>query len=161
MRDRWHRVVLAGLATVAVFAGATSVLLNAAGTTAAGKDHVIEILHSGFNPTSCLLNRADTFRFLNKTDEPQRVLSKQNQFLDSGPIEPGATSKGFNFHFIGSQHFYLESNPQYTGSVTTDHGTRCDPLPPTPTPTNTPTPTPTAIPTPEGRKGLLPSLGRE
>jgi hypothetical protein len=161
MRDHWHRLVLAGLATVAVLSGATSVLLSATGTTAANDDHVIEILDSGFNPVSCLLHRSDTFRFINKTDELQRVLGKTNPHLDTGAIEPGDTSRGFNFHFIGSLHFYLESNEQFTGSVTTDHGTLCDPLPPTPTPTPTPSPTPTAIPTPEGRKGLLPSLGRE
>jgi hypothetical protein len=90
------------------------------------------------------------------------VLSNQNQFLDTGPIDPGATfGGGFKHPFIGSLTFYLESNPDFTGKVTTDHGRNCEPLPPTPTPTNTPTPSPTPIPTPEGRKGLIPSIGRE
>lgn len=167
MREHWHRVVLAALASVAVVSGGISVLLSATSGSAAGEDHVIDIINTGFNPEICYVDRSDTFRFINKTDDVQRVRSNQNEHLDTGPIEPGETSTGFNFHFIGSQHFYLESEPDFTGQVITDHGRHCDPLPPTPTPTNTPTATPTAtpsptpIPTPEGRKGLIPSIGRE
>lgn len=168
MRNQWHRLVLAALASIAVVSGGVSVLLSVTHSSAeSSEDHVIDIINTGFNPEVCYVDRADTFRFINKTSSVQHVLSNQNEFLDTGPIQPGETSKGFNFHFIGSQHFYLESHPEFTGEVITDHGRHCDPLPPTPTPTNTPTatptvtPSPTPIPTPDGRKGLIPSIARE
>ncbi|MCA9825626.1 MAG: hypothetical protein R3C29_00310 [Dehalococcoidia bacterium] len=162
MKDHLHRIVLAALAVVAVSSGLVSIVLDVTRGSAAEQQHVIELLNSGFNPESCWLSREDNFTFINKTKSTQRVLSNQNPNLDTGPIEPGATFVGgYNFGFIGSLSFYMESNPALTGKVTTDHGRQCEPLPPTPTPTNTPTPSPTPIPTPEGRKGLIPGIGRE
>lgn len=167
MKGHWHRLVLAALAVVAMSSGGVSIFLSATNSQATGtlgaELHVIEILHSGFNPESCIIRRYDTFAFINKTSEDQRVLSPVNEYFDTGAIPPGEMSKVQEVVFIGSHPFYLESNPDFTGSVTISDSApvQCDPLPPTPTPTNTPTPTPTPIPTPEGRKGLIPLLERD
>jgi hypothetical protein len=167
MKDHLHRLVLAALAVVAVSSGAVSIFLSATNSQATGtlgaQNHVIEILHSGFNPENCTIPRYDTFSFINKTGQEQTVLSPVNEYFVVGPVPSGEVSKNQEIIFIGSNEYYLESNPDFKGFVTiTDHQAEaCDPLPPTPTPTNTPTPSPTPIPTPEGRKGLVPSIERD
>lgn len=105
--------------------------------------HTIEITKDGFNPSTCYLDRKDLFQFHNSTNRVVSVLPgvSTSPFLKTGPLQPGETSKGFNFPFIGSQHFYLEDHPDQIGQIITDHGRKC-----IPNMVSTPTPVPTATP---------------
>jgi hypothetical protein len=152
------------LAGAMLAAGAVSVVIGGRPATdaqAAG-EYTIEILASGFNPQTCIVNRNNsTVSFLNKDTKVRRVI--QPAFSsdpsappewDSGDIQPGAIVRAWVITGQAEIDYEDANIPSHTGVIIAPQdpnaASDCDPNPPTPTPTNTPTitPTPTRTATP-------------
>lgn len=180
MRQRWQRIPLAvgALTTLLVGAGAVFASWEPTQPEDVGLppgSRIIEIRDTGFNPSSCTISRVQgdgfkTVYIVNKTDQPQRVLSTvNNPNIQTDVLQPDERNSGWFFSSIGSNPIYLESDPDVTAIISMrDNVTEsCSPAGPTPTPTPTftpsptPTMTPTPIPTPEGRKGIFPGVAKD
>ncbi|MCC6381609.1 MAG: hypothetical protein IT304_03825 [Dehalococcoidia bacterium] len=175
MGKQWFRLALTLVALTLCAAGVAMLVLGrradaaASGASAAAADGVytVEILRSGFNPQTCVVNRnRSTVRFLNKDSVARRVVVPaagvdSPPLYDSGDIAPGDTWSGFYIDYQAELHYYDFYFPAQTGVVLApvdpNAASQCDPLPPTPTPTptRTATPTPTPTPVPQSPAGCL------
>lgn len=129
--------------------------------------YTIEIIDSGFNPTTCVVNRNDDeVRWFNKTSKVVRVYVPDVGGPDNPPrydfeVQPGqySTTKLRVSHNV-ELDYYDKNIPAHSGRIVApfenNAAPNCSPAAPTPTPTNTPTRTPTPTATPSNTPFAVP-----
>lgn len=156
MRTFWTRPALAVLTAAGLFGAVFALASGSSGADAAREEHTIDIIATGFNPETCVINRGgDSVHWHNKDTKVHKITFPGNPILEDSPdLQPGDTWVGIS-HDGGQAEFHYQDayDPSMKGVIVVplDPNARasCSPLPPTPTPTPTrlPTATPTATPT--------------
>lgn len=173
------RVLFAAAAGAMLLVGALAVTASNTSRAGAAETYTIAILDTAFNPANCIVNRASghSVQFLNKGKVPHQVRSFNTgtnslPLFETTVLQPGETSRSFNFTAKSGYAYYDVLNPALTGNIEAGDGAEfCIEAPPTPTPTNTPTitptptitRTPTLVPTrtPDPRKAIIPMISKD